>query len=103
ADLVSVDFFVVPTATFRVLYMFVVLLHHRRRVVHFNVPIPPLPPGRRSKSSRHSPMTRRRATSLRDRDNIYGCEFRRRVGGMAKSPRCSPHHALPGRTTSPSE
>jgi putative transposase len=37
ADLVSVDFFVVPTATFRVLYVFVLLLHHRRRVVHFNV------------------------------------------------------------------
>src|SRR5216683_220919 len=37
ADLVSVDFFVVPTATFRVLYVFVVLLHHRRKVVHFNV------------------------------------------------------------------
>src|SRR5256885_15370330 len=31
-DLVSVDFFVVPTVTFRVLYVFVVLLHHRRRV-----------------------------------------------------------------------
>src|SRR5438445_5912186 len=30
ADLVSVDFFVVPTATFRVLYVFVVLLHRRR-------------------------------------------------------------------------
>ena len=36
-DLVSVDFFVVPTATFRLLYVFVVLLHIRRRVVHFNV------------------------------------------------------------------
>src|SRR5207248_8794572 len=36
-DLVSVDFFVVPTVTFRVLYVFVVLLHHRRRVAHFNV------------------------------------------------------------------
>jgi len=37
ADLVSIDFFVVPTATFRVLYVLVVLLHQRRRVVHFNV------------------------------------------------------------------
>src|SRR5712664_185480 len=37
ADLVSVDFFVVPTVTFRVLYVFVVLLHYRRKVVHFNV------------------------------------------------------------------
>ena len=36
-DLVSVDFFVVPTATFRLLYVFVVLLQHRRKVVHFNV------------------------------------------------------------------
>ncbi len=37
ADLVSVDFFVVPTATFRILSVFVVLLHHRRQVVHVNV------------------------------------------------------------------
>ena len=36
ADLVSVDFFVVPTVTFRVLYVFVVLLHYRRKVVHLN-------------------------------------------------------------------
>jgi hypothetical protein len=36
SDLASVDFFVVPTATFRVLYVFVVLLHHRRRIAHFN-------------------------------------------------------------------
>jgi hypothetical protein len=37
SDLVSVEFFVVPTATFRVLYVFVVLLHHRRQIVHFNI------------------------------------------------------------------
>ncbi len=36
-DLVSADFFTVPSATFRVLFVFVVLAHHRRRVVHFNV------------------------------------------------------------------
>lgn len=35
--LVSVDFFTVPTVNFRVLFVFVVLAHHRRRVVHFNV------------------------------------------------------------------
>jgi len=35
-DLVSVDFFTVPTVSFRVLFVFVVLAHHRRRVVHFN-------------------------------------------------------------------
>src|SRR5262249_41647582 len=29
--------FPVPTATFRVLFVFVVLAHNRRRVIHFNV------------------------------------------------------------------
>ena len=36
-QLVSVDFFVVPTVSFRILYVFLVLAHERRRVVHFNV------------------------------------------------------------------
>ncbi len=36
-DLVSIDFFVVPTATFRVLYVFLVLEQERRRIVCFNV------------------------------------------------------------------
>jgi len=35
--LVSVDFFSVPTIRFQVLYVFLVLAHERRRVVHFNV------------------------------------------------------------------
>src|SRR6266404_7629390 len=34
-DLVSIDFFTVPTVTFRVLFAFVVLSHDRRRVVYF--------------------------------------------------------------------
>ena len=36
-DLMGIDFFTVPTVTFRVLYVFIVLRHDRRRVVHFNV------------------------------------------------------------------
>jgi putative transposase len=55
-NLVSIDFFVVPTATFRVLYVFLVLEHERRRVVHFNV--------------------------TGDRDKIYGADFVRRVHAM---------------------
>jgi hypothetical protein len=34
SQLASVDFFTVPAATFRVLFVFVVLLHDRRRIVH---------------------------------------------------------------------
>jgi hypothetical protein len=36
-DLVSVDFFTVPTIRFQVLYVFLVLAHDRRRIVHVNV------------------------------------------------------------------
>ncbi len=36
-DLLSVDFFVVPTVMFRVLFVFVVLVHERRRILHFNI------------------------------------------------------------------
>jgi len=41
-ELVSLDFFTVPTATFRILFVFVVVSHDRRHIRHFNVtPIPP--------------------------------------------------------------
>ena len=33
----AIDLFTVPTATFRVLFVFVVLSHERRRVVHIEV------------------------------------------------------------------
>src|SRR5215813_12986566 len=36
-EMVSIDFLTVPTATFRVLYILIVLAHNRRRIVHFNV------------------------------------------------------------------
>ncbi len=36
-ELASIDFFVVPTATLKVLFVLVVLAHDRRRIVHFNV------------------------------------------------------------------
>ena len=36
-QMVSVDFFTVPTIRFQVLYVFLVLAHDRRRILHFNV------------------------------------------------------------------
>ena len=35
--LAAMDFFTVPTATFRVLYSFFVISHGRRKILHFNV------------------------------------------------------------------
>src|SRR6267143_1960392 len=82
ADLVSVDFFVVPTATFRVLYVFVVLLHHRRQVVHFNVTDSPTAAWTAQQVVEAFPDDSAPRYLLRDRDGIYGGEFRRRVKGM---------------------
>ena len=35
--LISVDFFLVPTIRFQILYVFLVLAHDRRRILHFGV------------------------------------------------------------------
>jgi hypothetical protein len=37
SQLVSIDFFTVPTIRFQILCVFLVLAHHRRRIIHFNV------------------------------------------------------------------
>jgi hypothetical protein len=36
-DFLSIDFFTVPTARLRVLFVLLVLAHHRQRVMHFNI------------------------------------------------------------------
>ena len=37
SGMAGMDFFVVPTATFRLLYVLVVMTHERRKIVHFNI------------------------------------------------------------------
>jgi putative transposase len=37
AAIITIAFFTVPTASFRVLFVMMALAHHRRRIVHFNV------------------------------------------------------------------
>jgi hypothetical protein len=55
----SMDFFTVPTATFRVLFVLVILSHDRRRVVHLNVTDHPTAAGSRS-ATRFRTTPRRR-------------------------------------------
>ena len=60
------------------LYVFVVLLQHRRKVVHFNVTDSPTAAWTAQQIVEDSSPR----YLLRDRDGIYGDEFRRRVKGM---------------------
>ena len=74
--------FTVPTATFRVLFVFVVLAHNRRRVIHFNVTGHPTAAWTAQQIVEAFPEETAPRFLLRDRDQIYGDEFRRRVHGM---------------------
>ena len=44
--MVSIDFFTVPTITLKLLFVFIVMEHRRRQVLHFNVTDHPTAPGR---------------------------------------------------------
>jgi putative transposase len=81
-DLVSIDFFTVPTAQLRVLFVLVVLAHHRRRVLHFNVTEHPTAAWTAQQIVDTFPADTAPSYLLRDRDAIYGDAFRQRVKGM---------------------
>src|SRR5216117_1365898 len=81
-DLVSIDFFTVPTARLRVLFVFVVLAHDRRRVLHFNVTEHPTAAWTAQQIVDAFPDDSAPSYLLRDRDKIYGHSFRQRVRGM---------------------
>jgi transposase InsO family protein len=82
ADLVSIDFFTVPTVTFRVLFVFVILAHERRRIIHFNVTESPGAKWTAQQIVEAFPWDTAPRYLLRDRDGIYGHEFTNRVDHM---------------------
>jgi putative transposase len=81
-DLVSIDFFTVPTVRLHVLFVLVVLAHHRRRVVHFNVTEHPTAVWIAQQMVDAFPDDSAPAYLLRDRDTVYGDAFQKRVKGM---------------------
>jgi len=81
-DLVSLDFFTVPTAGLRVLFVFVVLAHHRRRVLHFNVTEHPTAAWTTQQIVDAFPDDSAPSYLLRDCDSVYGHVFRQRLKGM---------------------
>jgi hypothetical protein len=72
-DLVAIDFFTVPTARLRVLF---VLAHQRRHVVHFNITEHPTAARTAQQLVEAFPDDSAPAYLLRDRDQVYGQRFR---------------------------
>ena len=80
--LVSVDFFIVPTVLFKVLFVFVVLAHDRRRVVHVNVTDTPTAQWTAQQLVEAFPWDTAPRYLLRDRDAVYGAVFSSRVRSL---------------------
>src|ERR1700681_2531594 len=74
-SLVSSDFFVVPTITFRLLFVFVILGHERRRPIHFAVTANPTAEWTARQLLEAFPWDSAPRYLLRDRDGIYGEKF----------------------------
>ena len=81
-SLVSVDFFVVPTVFFQVLFVFVVLAHDRRRILSINVISSPSAVWTANQIVQAFPWENAPRYLLRDRDCIYGAIFRTRVKNL---------------------
>lgn len=81
-DLVALDFFVVPTVTFRVLFVLVILVHERRRVVRFTITEHPTAAWTAQQVVEAFPWNDAPRYILHDRDSIYGAHWQKRIRNM---------------------
>jgi len=81
-SLVSVDFFTVPTIRFQILYVFLVLAHDRRRILHFGVTAHPTAEWTAQQLRNAFPWDTAARYLLRDRDRIFGDDFAKQIRDM---------------------
>ena len=78
----AIDFFTAPTTTFDVLYVFVVIEHARRRVVHFNVTAHPTSKWIAQQLTEAFPFDSAPKYLIRDRDAKFGFGVERRISAL---------------------
>ncbi len=76
------DFLVVPTAGFRLLYVFIILHHDRRRIVHFGITQNPTAIWIAQQITEAFPWETAPRYLIRDRDGAYGRAVRGRLVAM---------------------
>lgn len=79
---ISVDFFTVPTATFRILYVFLVLNNDRRSISHFNDTEHPTAEWTARQLVEAFGFADCSTYLIRDLDAIYGAAFRKRISAL---------------------
>ena len=81
-DIAAMDFFVVPTATFRVLYVLVIMAHDRRRILHFNVTTSPNAAWTARQLIEAFPYDTQPRFLLHDRDKCFAGDVAHRVRSL---------------------
>ena len=81
-DLVALDFFVVPTVRCKVLFVLLIMAHHRRQVVHFHITEHPTAAWTAQQVIQAFPWGEAPRYLLRDRDRIFSASFRQRMQHM---------------------
>lgn len=81
-EIVSIDFIVVPTVRFQILYVFLFLSIERRKIIHFGVTQNPTAAWAAQQVVEAFPWDTSPKYLLRDRDKVYGDWFRKRVKDM---------------------
>jgi len=71
-EIIALDFFTVPSATFRILFVLIILSHDRRRILHVNVTEHPTAAWTARQLLEASGFDEEPRYLLRDRDAIYG-------------------------------
>ena len=79
---VAIDFFTIPTATFQIYYVFLVLRHSDRKILHFNVTTNPTAQWTANQIVETFPYDTAPKYLIRDRDSIYGNYFQCRIKNM---------------------
>jgi transposase InsO family protein len=80
--LASMDFFVLPTATFQLLFVFIVLHHKRRRIVHFGVTAHPTAIWIKQQITEAFPWDTAPSYLIRDRDSAYATIVSARIEAL---------------------
>src|SRR6202158_2219909 len=82
AGIAAIDMFVVASASFRLLYVMIILAHDRRRIVRFDVTRYPTAGWLARQVTEAFPWDTAPRYLLRDRDASYGQHFRKQVDAM---------------------
>ena len=82
APTAAIDFLVVPTPTFRILYVVVILSHERRKLLHLAVTTNPTAEWAAHQVTEAFPWDTAPKYIIRDRERPYGRQYNDRLGSM---------------------